>query len=197
MSLVACPECAREISDKALSCPGCGFPLTPCSGIDDTNKGFNVVKFVESHNIRGSSEILRVANEFHYLRPTDLLKAKKLYEYIVSEYNGENAETARLELAKLGDYNTDTDPTQTKFDHSNMNEEFVIFDIMAGVILGAVLFYLFGFADLSYKYYLTPLVLVGCGMYLRFTFKRNKAVFSGIAGMLSGFFIPLGYILLK
>lgn len=27
MALIKCPECGREISDKAVSCPGCGFPL--------------------------------------------------------------------------------------------------------------------------------------------------------------------------
>lgn len=27
MALIKCPECGREISDKALSCPGCGFPV--------------------------------------------------------------------------------------------------------------------------------------------------------------------------
>ncbi|HWB74284.1 MAG TPA: hypothetical protein VG755_05000 [Nannocystaceae bacterium] len=25
--LVTCPECAREISDRAQACPGCGFPI--------------------------------------------------------------------------------------------------------------------------------------------------------------------------
>ena len=27
MSLVKCPECGREISDKATACPHCGFPI--------------------------------------------------------------------------------------------------------------------------------------------------------------------------
>ena len=25
--LITCPECERKISDKALICPGCGFPV--------------------------------------------------------------------------------------------------------------------------------------------------------------------------
>lgn len=29
MALVSCAECAREISDKALACPGCGAPRAP------------------------------------------------------------------------------------------------------------------------------------------------------------------------
>lgn len=27
MALIKCPECGREISDKAVSCPGCGCPV--------------------------------------------------------------------------------------------------------------------------------------------------------------------------
>lgn len=27
MALVKCPECGREISNKAVSCPGCGYPV--------------------------------------------------------------------------------------------------------------------------------------------------------------------------
>jgi len=27
MALIKCPECSREVSDKATACPGCGYPL--------------------------------------------------------------------------------------------------------------------------------------------------------------------------
>lgn len=27
MALIKCPECGREISDKAIACPNCGFPV--------------------------------------------------------------------------------------------------------------------------------------------------------------------------
>lgn len=27
MALIKCPECGREISDRAVACPGCGFPV--------------------------------------------------------------------------------------------------------------------------------------------------------------------------
>lgn len=27
MALIKCPECGREISDRAANCPGCGFPI--------------------------------------------------------------------------------------------------------------------------------------------------------------------------
>lgn len=28
MAIIKCPECGREISDKAIACPGCGLPMT-------------------------------------------------------------------------------------------------------------------------------------------------------------------------
>jgi len=27
MALIRCPECARSVSDQALTCPSCGYPL--------------------------------------------------------------------------------------------------------------------------------------------------------------------------
>ena len=27
MALMKCPECAREVSDKASACPNCGYPI--------------------------------------------------------------------------------------------------------------------------------------------------------------------------
>lgn len=32
MALISCPECRREISEDAVSCPHCGFPLAKISG---------------------------------------------------------------------------------------------------------------------------------------------------------------------
>ena len=29
MALIECPECSREVSDRAVNCPGCGCPLRP------------------------------------------------------------------------------------------------------------------------------------------------------------------------
>lgn len=35
MALIKCPECGREISDKAVSCPGCGYPIQGNVQADD------------------------------------------------------------------------------------------------------------------------------------------------------------------
>ncbi len=31
MALINCPECSKQISDKAVSCPNCGYPLNATS----------------------------------------------------------------------------------------------------------------------------------------------------------------------
>ena len=35
MAMINCPECGKEISDKTLSCPNCGYPL-------NSNENYNI-----------------------------------------------------------------------------------------------------------------------------------------------------------
>ena len=37
MALFKCPECGRQISNKAVSCPGCGYPISKEVGNDKTD----------------------------------------------------------------------------------------------------------------------------------------------------------------
>lgn len=38
MSLINCPECGKEISDKAANCPNCGLPLNPHNNDNKNSK---------------------------------------------------------------------------------------------------------------------------------------------------------------
>ena len=40
MALIKCPECGKEISDKAVSCPHCGFPISK-EEVKDINEMVN------------------------------------------------------------------------------------------------------------------------------------------------------------
>lgn len=60
MVLIACPECTREISDTAPTCPGCGFAINP------------VVS-------KTPAEQVRVANTVTKERTAKSLKAIKLF----------------------------------------------------------------------------------------------------------------------
>ena len=37
MPLINCPECGKQVSDKAPACPNCGFPLNSISNSEATN----------------------------------------------------------------------------------------------------------------------------------------------------------------
>lgn len=43
MALINCPECNREVSDSATSCPGCGHPLI-ATHTKSTDKPTSVVR---------------------------------------------------------------------------------------------------------------------------------------------------------
>ncbi len=53
MALFKCPECGKEISDKASSCPGCGYPINRTEieteqdkiNIREKNRGKNFLTF--------------------------------------------------------------------------------------------------------------------------------------------------------
>lgn len=44
MSLIACPECQNEVSDKANACPKCGFPVAELEIHDCPECGESVTK---------------------------------------------------------------------------------------------------------------------------------------------------------
>ena len=44
MSLIKCPECGHEVSDKAFSCPNCGNPINPLHSIETTDTGEYIEK---------------------------------------------------------------------------------------------------------------------------------------------------------
>ena len=37
MAIIRCPECDREISDKAEKCPHCGYPLKSAKTSEESN----------------------------------------------------------------------------------------------------------------------------------------------------------------
>lgn len=59
--LINCPECALQVSDKALSCPHCGYPMKTTSNmksLKQTNKrrrlpnGFGQISEIKNRNLR-------------------------------------------------------------------------------------------------------------------------------------------------
>jgi hypothetical protein len=40
MTLISCPECAKSVSEKAKSCPHCGYPLKSGGGLETGYAGY-------------------------------------------------------------------------------------------------------------------------------------------------------------
>lgn len=56
MALIDCPSCNNKISDKAKSCPHCGYAIGQSSGEDLVRKQ-NLNKFQKHHSIQNQSMV--------------------------------------------------------------------------------------------------------------------------------------------
>lgn len=59
MALVRCPECAREISDRAAACPGCGVPTNPLSRAEPEPPPQTTVANIEVVNSTEAAKVER------------------------------------------------------------------------------------------------------------------------------------------
>lgn len=48
MALIPCPECKREVSDKAPACPGCGHPIAMAAAQGGSLRGDHVVDMTKT-----------------------------------------------------------------------------------------------------------------------------------------------------
>lgn len=53
MSLIKCPECGREISDKAVSCPGCGYPFAEFTSLEKRREEYLLCPFCGEKYVNG------------------------------------------------------------------------------------------------------------------------------------------------
>lgn len=102
MSLIKCPECGKEISDKATSCPNCGFPIEDfLNNFDDTKICRSCKKpytKIEREHIATGINGMWIFHEIAYCDnckekvDLDNLKSRKAYEQKekISEANAKN-----------------------------------------------------------------------------------------------------------
>lgn len=80
MAIIKCPECAKSISDKAPSCPACGYPISNITTnnqrtINSKSRGVYIIigllfgglglhNFYSGHNGRGLIKILLTSVAF-------------------------------------------------------------------------------------------------------------------------------------
>ena len=65
--LIVCPECDLQVSDKALVCPHCGYPITEpihqkrCRQSSKRRRlpnGFGQISEIKSHNLRNRWRVM-------------------------------------------------------------------------------------------------------------------------------------------
>jgi len=76
MALVACPECGREVSDQAMACPHCGYPIRGGYGYEYRSErqlfGLPLVHIVSGNRIDPVTGKLRVAKGIIAIGPIAL-----------------------------------------------------------------------------------------------------------------------------
>ncbi|MDO5102556.1 MAG: zinc ribbon domain-containing protein [Lautropia sp.] len=58
MALITCPECQRQVSDQAPTCPGCGRPIQNASNSTQGITGGNTADWVKATGIVGAAWVL-------------------------------------------------------------------------------------------------------------------------------------------
>lgn len=87
MALIKCPECGREISDKAVSCPGCGCPVSQFENVDyKDDKADKLMKTVKRIHRIYPNEKTKAIKE---LRKCTDLSLGEAISLIDKEYKGE------------------------------------------------------------------------------------------------------------
>jgi Ribosomal protein L7/L12 len=91
MSLINCPECNREISDKAESCPHCGYPFKNSESVDNksntytlNNKNFDISDVL--YEISRGNNIIAI-KKFREKTGTGLYEAKTIVDCLTVNQN--------------------------------------------------------------------------------------------------------------
>ncbi len=65
MALMNCPECVREVSDKAPVCPGCGYPIAALAHGDHAIHGGNAADIARTGGKVATTWLL--AGQVHWI----------------------------------------------------------------------------------------------------------------------------------
>lgn len=109
MALIKCPECGKQISDKAKNCPSCGIPAAyfhvthenPNTDFDYANIGNIIIAFDQDYcSFFGPGHYI-TSREHSYLNNTygdyyKTLKNKMIFHYVCN-----NASNLRIDIESL------------------------------------------------------------------------------------------------
>ena len=74
MALISCPECSHEVSDQAVACPHCGYPLREKPAAPSPSLGDTDTRVVQALLTQGKIAAIKLCRELH--PGIDLAEAK-------------------------------------------------------------------------------------------------------------------------
>lgn len=95
MALITCPECGREISDKAVSCPGCGCPVEEIQKLIVESEKSDLDRLVDEIWERNPTQRVKAIKELRMATGMDLKSAKDIIDI---RYNGITQKEAGIRL---------------------------------------------------------------------------------------------------
>ncbi len=123
MSLIKCPECGKEISDKALACPYCGYPIENKEISNNKKTVFSPKKCFENKKILVGIAVLSIA--IVYIIVSNIVYRNPYKSYM--SYIGKNFDALPDEFQKIevldGDWLAVKDLSKDEAKFSNVNGE--------------------------------------------------------------------------
>ena len=108
MAFINCPECGKQVSDKAVACIHCGYPLNEITQkvVDNTNALYDVVYLGFTDNNTKNKNQAKVVGQLRQILNTDLSATVKLLSNppytLMSGVKRENAEWLEKLLYPFG-----------------------------------------------------------------------------------------------
>lgn len=100
MALISCPECNKEISDKAISCPNCGYPLNQCFMEEACEYDVVVTRLSDGCDKIALIGAIRGIKKWGLAETKNIIE--KLPTTIFTNMNLNNAKSAKEMLLKYG-----------------------------------------------------------------------------------------------
>ncbi len=108
--LINCPECNKEISDKAIICVHCGFPVSKeIYSCNINGKTYNLSRILSKIDAKESK--MQVINTIYEIKNMEFSDAERLYDIIVKTGKIPNKFTCKQIPEKEGNSNIVKCPT--------------------------------------------------------------------------------------
>lgn len=118
MALINCPECGKQISDKALSCPNCGFPI-------QTNSQENKTLYnVELISIGNNDDKIRTVRFLREVKGIGLAEAVKILDNLPQNiFTNLTKEVAEKTIKTLKSFNNNVNIKPSEDLPNALNDE--------------------------------------------------------------------------